>query len=377
MNLSSSPAPIDHSSGYSSNSSTSFVARSDAVKKSNSRAGCGGSSAFSMSSSRSQSPRKFPFDSDETYCSQIEERRMYADLKPVTTTAQTKNCRPNKSVKTNGNLVDLDLPDAEASSRPTTPIGQQVQSRPTARHHQIDHLKDNQNVVNQLVKTPVTCKGFPCSFPSCSVICSRKDHLKRHFNLMHRGARISCKYDGCEKLFRDRSDMKRHHNAMHVKQEFKCNVGGCKKLYRSENGLIKHKVTEHNISDSRRQEYKCEAQGCNRTFTHLHLLKGHMTCHNGEKHLTCPHCNKEFSYEHNLRRHKRSSCTGTAKKSSDQENAVFVCDKIECGKRFSDKRSLARHYKAAHLRLKFECIKCKSAFSYESGLSRHLKICTL
>ena len=131
---------------------------------------------------------------------------------------------------------------------------------------------------------------------------------------MHKGAKISCKYDGCEKLFRDRSDMERHHNAIHVKQEFKCNVGGCKKLYMSEDGLIKHKVTEHNISDSRRQEYKCEDEGCNRTFTHLHLLKGYMTCHNGEKHLTCPHCNNKFSYEHNLRRHKRSSCTGIAKK---------------------------------------------------------------
>ena len=112
-----------------------------------------------------------------------------------------------------------------------------------------------------------------------------------------------------------------------------------------------------------------------KVFSHIHLLKGHMVCHTGTKSFFCPNCDNTFSYIHNLRRHQEKCVKSKDGKSRHSCENLFKCDKIACGKSFSDKRSLVRHEKAVHGKVRFICTKCKAAFSYLSGLCRHSKTC--
>ena len=202
--------------------------------------------------------------------------------------------------------------------------------------------------------------------------------------MFHRDLKVVCAVEGCGKFFRDTSDMKSHFDVAHERREkFRCENAGCRKRYKYEHNFKQHQLKYHNIQDKKQAYYRCEVEDCTKVFTHQHLLEGHMVYHTGTKVFKCPSCQKEFSYKHNLQRHTKKPCTQQSQNGENDptesaaQKKMFVCEKIDCGKGFSDKRSMIRHQNAADSNLRFVCSKCKSAFSYPSGLSRHSKTCVV
>ena len=117
--------------------------------------------------------------------------------------------------------------------------------------------------------------------------------------------------------------------------------------------------------DKQRQCYKqlkCFWPKCRYSCERLCNFNQHISNHLNKKQFVCDECNKHFNCKSNLIRHKR--CVHST-------DSQFVCNIINCNKKFTTKTLLHLH-KQRHSSLKsFGCIKCDKRFKTKSDLIEH------
>ena len=153
------------------------------------------------------------------------------------------------------------------------------------------------------------------------------------------------------------------------------------------------KATEKRASSSpanRIKQHQC--QHCGKNFSTEHNMKRHQKVHTGEKPHACQHCEKRFSESANLLRHnlihtgeKPFECETCGKRFRDPGNFLkhkeihtkeqpFECE--TCEKKFRDSGSLLKHNKIHTGEQPFACQHCEKRFSLTRYLNYHLKIHT-
>ena len=119
--------------------------------------------------------------------------------------------------------------------------------------------------------------------------------------------------------------------------------------------------------DKQRQCYKqlkCFWPKCQYSAEYLHKLNRHISHHLNKRQFVCEECNKQFLQKSTLLEHKRFV------HSTDRP---FVCNQINCNKRFKTNSHRIQH-KSTHSSVKsFSCDECDKRFKTNSDLSSHKK----
>ena len=87
--------------------------------------------------------------------------------------------------------------------------------------------------------------------------------------------------------------------------------------------------------------------------------------HYAELFLTCSDCGKVFSRKDHLKDHKLLA--------HSPDPPEYKCD--QCGRSFKQKQHLTRHVKEVHKGRIIECPYCKTTFSRQDKMDKHLKKC--
>ena len=132
----------------------------------------------------------------------------------------------------------------------------------------------------------------------------------------------------------------------------------------------KRKQKEREIKDieeGKERPNKCPVDGCNKSYVQKSSLLRHMVTdhpdHEWKRELKCKVCEKTFSTQSGLTRHK---CSNTERK-------THSCTHPGCGKNYTQRSSLITHIKDTHesKQTSLFCNKCRRKFTTKSGISRH------
>ena len=203
------------------------------------------------------------------------------------------------------------------------------------------------------------CGMCPKSFASPS-------QLEEHFTYRHSDARTHvCSL--CSKVFKTKSNLNQHLRT-HVGNRFMCAACPEARSF-TESGYRYHLLTKHS-DDAVRRRFRCDLcpPGA-RSFAQNKLLQKHVaSCHSDERKHECPHCPQTFKRADHLARHV-----------SDGHSLVdnlFECSVVEdCGARFQSQRRLRQHeshHKASSPNLS-KCDECGKVFSKRANLDKHFQ----
>ncbi|XP_076053322.1 uncharacterized protein LOC143032431 [Oratosquilla oratoria] len=265
---------------------------------------------------------------------------------------------------------------------------------------------ENESVLNipPVVQTP----EFICS------VCKAQFRMKKDYVIHQRKhineTQVTHKCQHCSKVFtkkRNKDLHERKHNQSNTHQCPKCN-----KIFIMVNSFHRHLVEVH----ATKKSYLCSK--CNKAFSTLRLLKSHVGVHKAEKTYKCKYCSHSCLTASGLRSHlhdihsnkapqifKCSVCNETFKKRyglqrhikrrhSKDKIVCQQCDKVfscqedlarhkqshtlqhcqECGKEFSSTWTLQRHAATHNPKETFQCKQCKTTFTRKDSLATHMKI---
>ena len=119
--------------------------------------------------------------------------------------------------------------------------------------------------------------------------------------------------------------------------------------------------------DKQRQCYKqlkCFWPKCQFSANYESDLNRHISYHLNERQFVCEECNKQFHTNSTLLQHKYYF---------HRNDRSFICQRIDCNKRFKTKRELIRHNISHTSDQNFKCDKCDKRFKFKRNLIRHNK----
>ena len=173
----------------------------------------------------------------------------------------------------------------------------------------------------------------------------------------------------CNKLFSTPGNLHSHITTIHDNyRPYKCDFPNCKKAYAAESKLIAHKRTHTGL-----RPFVCQI--CQKTFSEKGNLKTHLKFHSEIRPFKCTLCNKEYKSRGHLKDHIeiehyhiKKFCCQYCNKYFGRISTLkvhirihtnekrFECKFEGCGKKFTEKRNMEKHY-ARHFKNSDQTIK--------------------
>ena len=162
----------------------------------------------------------------------------------------------------------------------------------------------------------------------------------------------------CSKGFTAKCYLTQHYDFKHTNKPKKYYCKPCNKYFQLEKTMKEHNRRLHNEGD-----YKYMCNFCSRGFWHLQEFKLHHTGHTGVKPYKCSQCEvASFVDVHRLNNHL---------KACGKMNS-FECN--QCGKMYSDQKSLSTHVSDTHNKTERKCPICPNAvYTSEGGYYTHMR----
>ena len=162
----------------------------------------------------------------------------------------------------------------------------------------------------------------------------------------------------CSKGFTAKCYLTQHFDFKHTNKPKKYYCKPCNKYFELEETMKVHNRRLHNDGD-----YKYLCDFCSRGFWHLQEFKLHCAGHTGVKPYKCGQCEvASFVDAHRLNNHL---------KTCGKINA-FECN--QCGKMYSDQKSLSTHVSDTHNKTERKCAICPNAvYMSEGGYYTHIR----
>ena len=159
------------------------------------------------------------------------------------------------------------------------------------------HVKRVHLNIKEEIKTENQSDGKNINCEHCEKAFTRRLHLELHTKRVHLKIRDHiCEI--CKKPFFTMNDLNTH-GIVHQERKFACNICGLK--IRSKVSLVNHMESRHlGIS---KKPYFC--QDCGIQYSNTSHRRMHMDQSKLEKY-TCDTCGKQFGFNKNLKKHKRS-----------------------------------------------------------------------
>ena len=256
-------------------------------------------------------------------------------------------------------------------------------------------------------------KPFKCGYEGCGKTYTKKHSLRRHFPKHTGDSQFRCYTGDCtgKISYCDEKTLTRHIYKKHVMERpYECNI--CNKRFLRSDTLLYHRTNVHSTRDEQNQPqnsdstdnwviysgnetrpFQCGYEGCGKAYTTKQALQRHFPAHTGdsqfrcytgdctgatsycdEKTLTrhihkkhvmerpyeCDICNKRFFRSHTLLCHRtyvhsardeqnqpqNSESTDKWIIYSGNETRPFQCGYEGCGKTYTTKQALQRHFPA-------------------------------
>lgn len=204
--------------------------------------------------------------------------------------------------------------------------------------------------------TPTNIKY--CS--NCKQAFYKMGDLRKHLRVLHNKEvpMESCLM--CEETFLTSKRAVHHMEAIHRNLKFRCtrtkntSKSLCHEYFDNMQDLKTH------LKSHKKPEEGMNCHICGKDFSVYAVFQRHIQSHSMEKSFSCPHCEKQFCFEIDLRKHIKKSHTLRVK--------CDLCDykggqNYELVKHMTTKHSEERNHK---------CNICGKAFKLNSYLERHL-----
>jgi KRAB domain-containing zinc finger protein len=172
-------------------------------------------------------------------------------------------------------------------------------------------------------------KDHKCS--ECDYRSSRKGDITRHYNVVHKQEKTwVCVVDDCEWTTAYKRTYQIHLRKKHKMEDIKCGIGECKYKTPCRTDLEHHRTKKHikpllkcdeclfSSTEKYRlkrhiirvhkkhlaKKYKCTHGNCDSEFfTAAHLRRHVKAKHQQRRDRKCPHCDKAFTHDWNMKRH--------------------------------------------------------------------------
>ena len=172
----------------------------------------------------------------------------------------------------------------------------------------------------------------------------------------------------CEKSYERRSHLKRHFESVHLGQKITFDL--CNKQFSCKDSLASHLKSKH---QSKKNYFKCTQ--CDKQFTSISSLRMHIeSVHDLSENgliITCKECHKKFFYKQNFTTHVKNFHKGLeiepeiVSKVDNQKS--FPCK--QCSNSYTKSYNLFRHIRESHI----NCTTCGKTFENKEVLSNHIQ----
>ena len=171
------------------------------------------------------------------------------------------------------------------------------------------------------------------NFISCNIcqkVFSCKDYLRNHMKVHKLTSLYPC--EECGKTLREKRSLERHIRSNTIDAPYKCVI--CEESFQFKCVLRNHQNDNHSKDKELNIERQFKCSGCERCFINDGSLKKHLSFNFHGKKYICSCCDMDFDYKCALRLHWESEHPFIKQ---------FSCD--ECEKSFSVEKDLTKHKK--------------------------------